>query len=151
VAAFRRQGRRVAFTNGCFDILHRGHIQLLNQAKAAADVLVVAINSDAGVARLKGDGRPVNRLEDRIQVLGALSSVDLIAVFDEERPDALIELLRPDVFVKGGDYTREQLPEAALVERLGGGVQIVPYLAEHSTSGVIERIRGEARERAVGE
>jgi len=151
VAALRRQGRRVAFTNGCFDILHRGHVQLLNQAKAQADVLVVAINSDMGVARLKGPGRPVNRLEDRVQVIGALSSVDLVAVFDEETPAALIERIRPDVYVKGGDYARDQLPEAALVEQLGGTVHIVPYLAEHSTRGVIERIRARPQARAVGE
>lgn len=141
VAALRRQGRRIAFTNGCFDILHRGHVHLLNQAKAQADVLIVAINSDASVRRLKGPGRPVNSLDDRVQVLGALSSVDCIMAFDEDDPAGLIELVRPDVFVKGGDYSRESLPEAALVERLGGAICIVPYLAERSTHGLIERAR----------
>ncbi|HMQ31731.1 MAG TPA: D-glycero-beta-D-manno-heptose 1-phosphate adenylyltransferase [Chloroflexaceae bacterium] len=151
VAAWRQVGRRVVFANGCFDILHRGHVTLLNRAKAMGDVLVVGVNDDAGVRRLKGPGRPVNGLEDRVQVLSALSSVDCLAVFAEETPAALIELVRPDVFVKGGDYTRERLPEAELVERLGGRVAFVPTVADCSTSGVIARIREPPRARAVGE
>ncbi|MBX6312692.1 MAG: D-glycero-beta-D-manno-heptose 1-phosphate adenylyltransferase [Isosphaeraceae bacterium] len=138
---YRKQGRRVVFTNGCFDILHRGHITYLNSAKALGDVLVVGVNSDDGIRRLKGPLRPINALEDRIQVLAALSCVDHIIAFDEDTPCDLIRVVRPDVFVKGGDYTRERLPEAPLVEALGGVVQILPFVADRSTTGIIERIR----------
>jgi D-beta-D-heptose 7-phosphate kinase/D-beta-D-heptose 1-phosphate adenosyltransferase len=137
----RQQGRRVVFTNGCFDILHRGHITYLSQAKALGDLLVVGINTDDGVGRLKGPGRPINSLEDRAQVLAALSCVDYIVAFDEDTPENLVRVVQPDVFVKGGDYTRERLPEAALVEELGGAVRILPYLDDRSTSRLIDRIR----------
>jgi rfaE bifunctional protein nucleotidyltransferase chain/domain/rfaE bifunctional protein kinase chain/domain len=137
----RRRGARVVFTNGCFDVLHRGHVTCLEQAGQLGDVLVVAVNSDAGVRRLKGPERPVNRVEDRVAVLAALSCVDLVVVFDEESPTALIELVRPDVYVKGGDYPPELVPEGALVRRLGGRVHIVGYVPDRSTSAVIERIR----------
>ncbi len=151
VAGWRQAGKRLVFANGCFDILHRGHVTLLNRAKAMGDVLVVGVNDDASVRRLKGPGRPVNGLEDRLQVLSALSSVDCLVAFGEDTPAALIELLRPEIFVKGGDYTRERLPEASLVEGFGGRVAIVPTLADRSTSGVIERIRETPLARAVGE
>ncbi|RPJ71225.1 MAG: D-glycero-beta-D-manno-heptose 1-phosphate adenylyltransferase [Acidobacteria bacterium] len=141
VSYHRQQGRRVIFTNGCFDILHRGHITYLNKAKALGDLLVVGINSDGSVRRLKGDGRPINTLEDRVQVLAALSCIDHIVPFDTDTPADLIEAIRPDVFVKGGDYTRNSLPEAALVERLGGAVQLLPLVEDRSTSGIIERVR----------
>jgi D-beta-D-heptose 7-phosphate kinase/D-beta-D-heptose 1-phosphate adenosyltransferase len=139
--AHRRLGRRIVFTNGCFDILHRGHITYLSQAKALGDVLVVGVNSDAGIQRLKGPSRPINGQEDRVQVLAALSCIDHIIVFDEDTPCALVEAVRPDVFVKGGDYTRDRLPEAAIVERHGGEVHILPFVAERSTTEIIERIR----------
>jgi D-beta-D-heptose 7-phosphate kinase/D-beta-D-heptose 1-phosphate adenosyltransferase len=137
----RARGARVVFTNGCFDILHRGHVTLLNRAKALGDVLIVGVNSDASVRRLKGASRPINALGDRIKVLTALSFVDHVAAFDGDSPTELIRLIRPDVYVKGGDYTRETLPEAPLVEELGGAVCILPYLSDRSTSGLIERIR----------
>lgn len=141
VSLLRSSGQRIVFTNGCFDILHRGHIGYLNRAKALADQLIIALNDDAGVRRLKGPDRPINTLEDRAQVLGALSCVDHIVPFSEDTAARIIEAVRPDLFVKGGDYTRETLPEAALVEELGGVVQILPYLEERSTSSIIERIR----------
>lgn len=141
VSGYRRQGKRIVFTNGCFDILHSGHIQYLNMAKALGDVLIVGINSDASVARLKGPTRPINSLEDRAQVLAALSCVDHIIPFGEDAPDALIRVIRPEIYVKGGDYSIEQLPEAALVSKLGGEVHILPYVQDHSTTGIIERIR----------
>lgn len=144
LAFYRGQGRRIVFTNGCFDILHRGHVALLNRAKSLGDVLVVGINSDAGVHALKGPGRPINGLEDRIKVLAALSYIDHVIAFDDDTPSEIIKTVRPDIFVKGGDYTRESLPEAALVERLGGVVCILPYVEDRSTSGIIERIRGVA-------
>ncbi len=137
----RQQCRRIVFTNGCFDILHRGHITYLTQAKALGDVLVVAVNSDESVAKLKGPGRPINSLEDRISVLSALSCVDYIISFGSETPEELIRLVRPDVFVKGGDYTRDKLPEARLVQELGGMVEILPYIRDRSTTNIIQRIR----------
>ncbi len=140
-SAYRQKGLRVVFTNGCFDILHRGHITYLNKAKSLGDILVVGINADASVRRLKGSGRPINSLEDRVQVLAALSCIDHIIAFEADTPHDLIRLVQPDVFVKGGDYRRETLPEAPLVEQLGGEVVILPYLEDRSTTSIIERIR----------
>lgn len=140
-AAYHRQGRKVVFTNGCFDILHSGHIQYLNQAKARGDVLILGINSDASVRRLKGPNRPINPLDERIQVLAGLSSVDHLVAFDEDVPFHLVKLIEPDVYVKGGDYTRAQLPEAGLVEGMGGQVILLPITEDRSTSSIIERIR----------
>ena len=141
VSRYREERRRIVFTNGCFDILHSGHIALLNRAKALGDVLIVGVNTDDSVRRLKGQGRPINALDDRLRVLGALSCVDQIVAFAEDTPSKLIRVVRPDVFVKGGDYTRETLPEASLVEELGGVVQILAYTEDRSTTGMIERIR----------
>ena len=141
VDALRAEGHRIVFTNGCFDLLHRGHVTYLSRAKALGDVLVVGVNSDASVRGLKGPERPVNRLEDRLGVLEALSCVDHVVPFDAPRPDALISAIRPDVFVKGGDYRRETLPEVELVERLGGTVRILSYVDDYSTTGLIERLR----------
>jgi D-beta-D-heptose 7-phosphate kinase / D-beta-D-heptose 1-phosphate adenosyltransferase len=142
----RRRGRRVVFTNGCFDLLHRGHVTYLSRAKALGDVLVVGVNSDDSVRALKGPERPINGLEDRMEVLAALSCVDLVVPFAERTPERLIEQVRPDVFVKGGDYTLEMLPEASLVERLGGHVQILSYVDDRSTTGLIDRIRSDRAE-----
>jgi D-beta-D-heptose 7-phosphate kinase/D-beta-D-heptose 1-phosphate adenosyltransferase len=139
--AHRREGRRIVFTNGCFDILHRGHITYLNQAKALGDVLVVGVNSDAGIRRLKGPTRPINALEDRIEVLAALGCVDHLIAFDEDTPCDLIRAVRPEVFVKGGDYTLDRLPEATIVQGYGGEVRILPLVADRSTTDIIGRIR----------
>jgi D-beta-D-heptose 7-phosphate kinase/D-beta-D-heptose 1-phosphate adenosyltransferase len=141
IAAHRAQGRRIVFTNGCFDILHRGHVAYLNRAKALGDVLVVAVNGDESVRRLKGPERPLNPLEDRLQVIEALACVDHVVAFDEDSPHSLIRTVRPDVFAKGGDYARDRLPEAALVEALGGSVQILPLVDDRSTTGLIARVR----------
>jgi D-beta-D-heptose 7-phosphate kinase/D-beta-D-heptose 1-phosphate adenosyltransferase len=143
VEGHRRKGERIVFTNGCFDIIHSGHIQYLNRAKSLGDILVVGVNSDGSVKRLKGQSRPINSLDDRIQVLAALSCIDYVASFDEDTPWKLINALRPDVFVKGGDYSLHTLPEAPLVEALGGKVQILPYIEDHSTTSIIERIRSQ--------
>ena len=137
---YRRQGKRVVLTGGCFDILHTGHVSYLNQAKALGDVLIVAINSDDSVRRLKGRARPINRQEDRLDVLAALSCVDHLIVFDEPTPAKLIAEIRPDVFVKGGDYTRATLPEAEVVEQYGGVVRFLPFVANRSTTKIIQRI-----------
>lgn len=141
IAAHRSRGRKIVFTNGCFDILHSGHVMYLNQAKAQGDVLVIGLNSDESVRRLKGPHRPINDLDERARVLSALSCVDHIIPFVEDTPVELIKQIRPDVYVKGGDYTRETLPEAPVVEALGGKVCILPYVDGHSTTSVIDRIR----------
>jgi D-beta-D-heptose 7-phosphate kinase / D-beta-D-heptose 1-phosphate adenosyltransferase len=141
IARYRRHRRRIVFTNGCFDLLHAGHTAYLNSAKALGDVLIVAVNGDASVRRLKGMNRPINTLEDRLHVLSALSCIDHLVTFDDDTPRELIRAVRPDVYVKGGDYTRDRLPEAALVESLGGTVTILPYVNDSSTTRLIERIR----------
>lgn len=143
VSAYRAAGRRVVFTNGCFDVLHRGHTAYLNQARRLGDVLVVAINDDASVRRLKGAGRPINPVHDRAGVLASLSCVDHVTVFSEDTPVRLIELLRPEVFAKGGDYTQEPMVESEVVRAHGGEVRILDYLPAHSTSAVVRRIRRE--------
>jgi D-beta-D-heptose 7-phosphate kinase / D-beta-D-heptose 1-phosphate adenosyltransferase len=147
--SYRRRGRRIVFTNGCFDILHRGHVSYLSRAKALGDILVVGVNSDASIRRLKGPERPINALEDRVQVLAALSCVDHVIPFEEDTPHAVIGVARPDVFVKGGDYTRATLPEAGLVESLGGVVEILSFVADRSTTDIIARIRRSSAEEGV--
>jgi D-beta-D-heptose 7-phosphate kinase/D-beta-D-heptose 1-phosphate adenosyltransferase len=142
----RARGHRVVLTNGCFDILHRGHVTYLSRAKALGDVLIVGVNSDDGVRRLKGPDRPVNSLDDRVGVLSGLSCVDHVVSFDEDTPETLVRAVKPDVFVKGGDYTVAMLPEARAVEESGGAVHILPYVEDRSTSGLIERIRAGAAE-----
>ncbi|MEV6606622.1 D-glycero-beta-D-manno-heptose 1-phosphate adenylyltransferase [Kutzneria sp. NPDC051319] len=142
VRTHRAAGRRIVFTNGCFDVLHRGHIAYLNQAKRLGDVLVVAVNDDQSVRRLKGPERPVNSASDRVAVLAALSCVDHVTTFGADTTAELIERLRPDVYAKGGDYTPEMLPETPVVRSCGGEVRILDYLPDRSTSAVIERIRG---------
>lgn len=140
VASYRASGRRIVFTNGCFDILHSGHVSYLNRAKALGDILIIGVNSDVSVSRLKGPSRPINPLLDRIQVLSALGCVDYLIPFDDDTPSKLIQIVCPDIYVKGGDYTRETLPEAPLVEQLGGVVQILPFVENRSTTSMIERI-----------
>ncbi|MEV4398614.1 D-glycero-beta-D-manno-heptose 1-phosphate adenylyltransferase [Nonomuraea sp. NPDC049607] len=137
----RRRGERIVFTNGCFDVLHRGHVSYLEQAGQLGDVLVVAVNSDLSVTRLKGPGRPVNPCEDRMSVLAALNDVDYVTEFDEDTPERLIRLIRPEIYVKGGDYTPEMLAEAPLVRSLGGEVRVLDYLPDRSTTAVIGRMR----------
>jgi D-beta-D-heptose 7-phosphate kinase/D-beta-D-heptose 1-phosphate adenosyltransferase len=137
---YRQKKRRIVLTSGCFDILHRGHITYLRQARQLGDVLVVGVNSDDSIRRLKGRGRPINRLADRMSMLAALADVDHVVAFEEDTPHRLIESVRPHVFVKGGDYSRATLPEADLVERLGGTVTIIPFVFDRSTSRIIHRI-----------
>jgi rfaE bifunctional protein nucleotidyltransferase chain/domain len=141
VRRHRERGARIVFTNGCFDVLHRGHVGYLTEARRLGEVTIVAVNSDASVRRLKGPQRPVNLLEDRVAVLAALSCVDYVVVFEEDSPTALLEAIRPDVYVKGGDYPPELVPEAPLVRRLGGEVRTLGYVPDRSTSATIERIR----------
>jgi rfaE bifunctional protein kinase chain/domain/rfaE bifunctional protein nucleotidyltransferase chain/domain len=137
----RSQRQRIVLTNGCFDVLHSGHTRYLNQAKQLGDVLVVALNSDDSVRRLKGPGRPINTVADRAAVIAALSCVDYVTVFDTPTASPLISQLRPEVYAKGGDYTPEMLQETAAVEEYGGRVAILDYVAERSTTAVVQRIR----------
>lgn len=141
LAEWRKQGFRVGFTNGCFDLLHPGHVKLLASARAACDRLVVGLNSDASVARLKGPGRPVQPVQARAEVLAALEAVDLVAVFEEDTPEKLIAHLKPTVLVKGADYTREQVVGREIVEALGGEIILVDLVPGHSTSSMVERTR----------
>jgi D-beta-D-heptose 7-phosphate kinase/D-beta-D-heptose 1-phosphate adenosyltransferase len=137
----RERGERVVFTNGCFDLLHVGHLRYLQEARALGDVLVVGVNSDRSVRALKGASRPVLPGVERAELLAGLRCVDYVTLFDEATPEALIEELRPDVHVKGGDYRVEALPEAAAVSRCGGRIVILPLVEGHSTSALVERIR----------
>jgi D-beta-D-heptose 7-phosphate kinase/D-beta-D-heptose 1-phosphate adenosyltransferase len=136
------KGKKVVFTNGCFDLLHSGHLHLLREAKKLGDVLIVAINTDDSIRRLKGDGRPVLPLEERAELLAALDIVDYVTSFEESEPSRLIQQLQPDVLVKGGDWSQDQVVGRELVEENGGRVEVVPYLEGHSTTHIIERIRG---------
>jgi D-beta-D-heptose 7-phosphate kinase/D-beta-D-heptose 1-phosphate adenosyltransferase len=137
----RRLGQQMAFTNGCFDVLHAGHVQYLNDARAQADLLVVGLNSDAGVRALKGAGRPVNRAEDRAEVLAGLHAVDYVTIFDEATPLALIQELRPDVLVKGADYRKHEVVGADFVESYGGRVHLAPLREGYSTSGLLKKVQ----------
>ncbi|MEA3278650.1 MAG: bifunctional D-glycero-beta-D-manno-heptose-7-phosphate kinase/D-glycero-beta-D-manno-heptose 1-phosphate adenylyltransferase HldE [Pseudomonadota bacterium] len=143
VAAAKAQGERVVMTNGCFDILHEGHVAYLQQARLLGDRLIVAVNDDASVRRLKGAHRPVNPLEQRMAVLAGLTSVDWVTAFGEDTPEALICKLEPDVLVKGGDYGPDEVAGAECVRRAGGEVRILPFLPGRSTSRIIEAIRRE--------
>jgi D-beta-D-heptose 7-phosphate kinase / D-beta-D-heptose 1-phosphate adenosyltransferase len=138
--AARRQGNRVVFTNGCFDLLHAGHVDLLRRARALGDLLVVGLNTDRTIRLLKGPLRPLIAQHERAHMLGALDAVDMVVLFDEPTPLQLIEALRPDVLVKGGDYTHDQVVGAELVEGWGGRVELVPLTAGKSTSRLIEQI-----------
>jgi D-beta-D-heptose 7-phosphate kinase/D-beta-D-heptose 1-phosphate adenosyltransferase len=142
LAEWKRQGLRVGFTNGCFDLLHPGHVKLLAGARAACDRLVVGLNGDASVTRLKGDGRPVQPAQSRAEVLAALEAVDLVVVFDQDTPEKLIARVKPTVLVKGGDYTREQVVGREIVETAGGEVILIDIVPGHSTSAMVEQARG---------
>lgn len=132
----------VVFTNGVFDILHRGHVTYLAQARALGATLVVGVNTDASVRTLgKGDDRPINAVEDRMALLAALASVDWVVPFEESTPYALIEALRPDVLVKGGDYDMETLPETALVRSWGGTAQAIAFEHQRSTTALLRKVR----------
>ncbi len=137
----RRLNRVVVFTNGVFDILHAGHVNYLENARSFGDVLIVGINSDESVRRIKGEARPINSLTDRMTVLAALRVVDHVISFDEDTPIVLIESLVPDVLVKGGDYTRDTIVGAEIVERHGGRVEVVPLVRGRSTTSIINRVR----------
>lgn len=141
IKAEQLKGKKIVFTNGCFDILHRGHVTYLNQARDLGDLLIVGINSDESVKRLKGPERPVNMLEDRAYVLSALKSVDYVIPFEEDTPLNLINLIMPDILVKGGDYTIDRIIGAQEVLANGGKVEIIPFVPGKSTSAIIDTIK----------
>jgi len=138
---FRASGERVAMTNGCFDVLHAGHLRLLEASRAEADRLVVAINSDASVRRLKGPLRPVIPESERAEVLLAMEAVDAVAIYDDETPLRVVEALRPDVLAKGADWPLDQIVGRAEVEATGGRVVRIPLVPGRSTTAILERIR----------
>ncbi|OKH46779.1 hypothetical protein NIES2130_36485 [Scytonema sp. HK-05] len=140
VNSYSMAGRKIVFTNGCFDILHAGHVSYLQRAKALGDILIIGVNSDDSIRRLKGPTRPINALEDRIQVLAALDCVDYLIAFEEDSPSNLIRKLCPDIYVKGGDYTKETLPETPVVEEYGGVIEFLPFVENRSTTKIIKRI-----------
>jgi len=146
VSLLKRKGKQIVFTNGCFDILHIGHVQYLEKAKVLGDVLVLALNSDASVRSIKGPLRPVVPQEERAYVMASLEVVDYVTIFDEDTPLALIEYIEPDILVKGGDWSRDTVVGAESVEQRGGRVVIIPQVSETatdnpaSTTSVIERI-----------
>jgi len=141
IKAWQTAGNRIVFTNGCYDLLHPGHIHLLNQSRMLGDRLVVGLNTDASVRRLKGDSRPILTERDRAAILGALSSVDMVVLFDEDTPLQLIAALQPDILVKGNDYRLDQVVGRNVVEAYGGQVCLVPLLQGYSTTGIVERMK----------
>jgi D-beta-D-heptose 7-phosphate kinase/D-beta-D-heptose 1-phosphate adenosyltransferase len=140
-ALLRSKGLSLVFTNGCFDLIHPGHVYYLAQARALGDALVVALNSDRSVRILKGKGRPILNEKERVEVIAALEAVDYVTVFDEETPHSLISRLLPDVLVKGGDWQLSEIVGRAEVERAGGKVLSLPFLEGYSSTDIIERIK----------
>lgn len=143
VAELRASGRRVVFTNGCFDLIHPGHVRYLEEAHGLGDVLIVAVNTDASVRRLGKDrDRPINPQQDRAEVVAALAAVDYVILFDEDTPYELIQRLEPDVLVKGGDWQADRIVGADLVRARGGAVHSLPFAPGYSTTDLLSRIRG---------
>ncbi|MEM5766987.1 MAG: D-glycero-beta-D-manno-heptose 1-phosphate adenylyltransferase [Bacillota bacterium] len=142
----RRQKKSIVFTNGCFDILHVGHVRYLQAARKLGDVLVLGLNSDTSVQALKGPTRPINSQADRAEVLAGLEAVDHIVIFDEITAERVVAAVKPDIYAKGGDYLAEDLPEAKIVREYGGQVVLLPEVKGRSSSKMIERIRDRQRE-----
>jgi rfaE bifunctional protein nucleotidyltransferase chain/domain len=141
----REEGKTVVFTNGCFDLIHPGHIRLFREARKLGDVLIVALNSDASIRRLKGRSRPVFPLAERLEILEAVEDIDFLTSFSEDTPQRIIASILPDVLVKGGDWKPDQVVGRAEVEAIGGRVVIVPYLEGRSTSSIIRQTAGTGR------
>jgi D-beta-D-heptose 7-phosphate kinase/D-beta-D-heptose 1-phosphate adenosyltransferase len=141
VADARAHGERIVFTNGCFDILHAGHVGYLEQARKLGDRLIVAINADSSVTRLKGEGRPINPVDRRMAVLAGLEAVDWVVSFEDDTPERLLELIRPDILVKGGDYSREQVVGWEIVEGYGGEIAVLDFLDDCSTTAIVNKIQ----------
>lgn len=142
VERLRAADKKIVFTNGCFDILHAGHVRYLAAARALGDVLIVGLNSDSSVRLFKPAPKPINHQDDRAEVLAALAAVDFIVVFDERAPLGLVETIRPDIYAKGGDYRLEDLPEAEIVEAYGGKAILIPEVPGRSSTRIMEKIKG---------
>ena len=140
-AQARKNGKCVVFTNGCFDLLHRGHVHILREARASGDLLIVGINSDRSVKSIKGPSRPILPQTDRIELIAAMEMVDYVVLFDESDPYQLIAAIKPNVLAKGGDWSAEKIVGADVVTENGGRVTVIPYLPGFSTTEIIERIR----------
>lgn len=136
-----RKNKKVVFTNGCFDILHVGHVRYLKQARSLGDILIVAVNTDSSVKKLKGDSRPVQNENDRAEILASLECVSFVSLFAEETPEELIKMLRPDVLVKGGDWKEDQIVGSAFVKSYGGLVKSLPFVEGRSTTSIIEKMK----------
>ena len=141
VIKWRELGKKIGFTNGCFDLIHPGHIALLETSKTHCDILVVGLNSDRSVAKLKGSARPIQDELSRKTILIALKAVSLVMIFDEETPERLIEKVKPDIIVKGGDYNIENIIGADFVRSYGGEVLTIPYLEGNSSSNIIDKVK----------
>jgi D-beta-D-heptose 7-phosphate kinase / D-beta-D-heptose 1-phosphate adenosyltransferase len=139
----RAQGEKIVFTNGCFDIIHAGHVGYLDSARRLGDRLVLAVNGDESIRRLKGPGRPINSLDRRMAVLAALEAVDYVVAFDTDTPEPLLEKVRPDILVKGGDYSVDQVVGADIVKRHGGRVEVLDFVENISTTHIVQKIRSE--------
>ena len=138
----KKQGKTIVTTNGCFDILHVGHVRYLKKAKSYGDVLVVALNSDSSTRTLKGPKRPINNQDDRAEILASLNCVDIVVIFDETSPEKLLVEIAPDVHTKGADYTIETLPEAKAIMNAGGKIEFIDFVEGKSTTNVISKING---------
>jgi D-beta-D-heptose 7-phosphate kinase/D-beta-D-heptose 1-phosphate adenosyltransferase len=136
----RASGKKIVFTNGCFDLLHVGHTRYLRNARELGDVLIVGLNSDSSVRKIKGEGRPIVPEGERAEVLASLACVDYVVVFEEDRPDSLLKSIRPHIHVKGGDYSIQDIPERKSVESHGGKVVILKKVEGHSTRSIIQKI-----------
>ena len=136
----RKNQKKIVFTNGCFDIIHAGHVKYLTQAKSFGDVLILGLNTDDSVRKLKGSNRPINSEADRSFVVDGLKAVDYVVLFSESTAENLVAEIKPDIYVKGGDYNLENLPEGKIVQSYGGQVKLIPLLEGRSTSNIISRI-----------
>ena len=139
LSVLRTKGKKIVFTNGCFDIIHVGHVDYLSKARRLGDVLVVGLNSDSSVKKIKGKGRPINKESDRAKVLSSLYFVDYITSFNETTPENLIKKMRPDILVKGGDWKIKDIAGSSFVRSYGGKVKRIPFVKGHSTTSIIER------------
>lgn len=137
----RQGGKKIVFTNGCFDILHVGHVRYLTTAKSFGDILIVGLNTDESVKLLKGETRPINNEKDRAEVLLGLKAVDYVVLFSERTAENLVSEIRPDVYVKGADYTVDKIPEAKIVQSYGGQIELVKFVAGHSTTNIIQKLK----------
>lgn len=141
VKKLKEQNKKIVATNGCFDILHIGHVRYLNESKKLGDVLILCLNSDVSVKKLKGDSRPINAEQDRAEILLALESVDYVVLFDEQSPSDLLDIIKPDIYTKGGDYDEKNLPEYPVIMKNNGKIVFINFVEGKSTTSTIEKMK----------